>query len=108
MGSMMWSNGGRCEKLLDNGHPLDVGAQGFFDMSNPAAGFGIPDRLGSEADGTGRRHLGTEPFRHQVAHKGQNALAELLQALQFGGGFAALGTFPAWQGSFLWSPSHVP
>src|SRR5262249_10261616 len=31
----------------------------------------------------------------------QNALAELLQALQFGGGFAALGTPPARHGRFF-------
>src|SRR5262249_6182520 len=40
-------------------------------------------------------------FRQQVLPEGENALAELLQALQFGGGFAALGTFPAWQGGLL-------
>src|SRR5262245_592367 len=70
-------------------------------MSNPAAGFGIADRLGSEVDGTGRRQLGTEAFRQQVLPEAENALAELLQALQFGRGFAALGTFPAWHGRFF-------
>src|SRR5438105_7482598 len=70
-------------------------------MSDPAPGFGIPDRLGSEADGTGRGQLGTEPFRQQILPKGQNALAEPLQALQFGRGFAALGTSPAWQGGLF-------
>src|SRR5262249_16822551 len=89
---------GALREVADNGHPLEVGAQGFFDVSNPAAGFGIPDRLGSEADGTGRGQLGTEAFRQQVLPEAQNALAELLQALQFGRGFAALGTPPAWQG----------
>src|SRR5262249_42158719 len=92
---------GALREVADNGHPLDVGAQGFFDMPNPAAGFGIPDCLGSEADGTGGRQLGTEAFRQQVLPEGQNALAELLQALQFGGGFATLWTLPAWQGGLL-------
>ena len=50
------------------------------------------DRLGSEADGTGPGHLGTEAFRQQILPEGQNALAELLQPLQFGRGFATLGT----------------
>src|SRR6266568_9414576 len=59
------------------------------------------DRLGSEADGTGRGHLGTEPFRQQVLPEGQNALPELLQPLQFGRGFATFGTLPAWQGGVL-------
>ena len=63
-------------------------------MPNPAAGFGIADRLGSEADGTRRGQLGTEAFRQQVLPEGQNALAELLQALQFGGALPRLGRGP--------------
>src|SRR2546426_543815 len=61
-------------------------------MPNPAPGFGIPDRLGSEADGTGGWQLGTEAFRQQLLPEGQNARPEPLRPRPFGGGFPPLLT----------------